>query len=83
MSHVKRVKKAGNGALRVLICSRWEYDTCMTGELKAEIEDLAGRAIEKGNDGEAVDSKPLLESVILPDRLVYIREIYNRLRETA
>jgi len=37
MSHVKRVKKGSGSSLRVLICTKWEYENNVTEELKTEI----------------------------------------------
>lgn len=77
MSHVKRVKKASDGSLRVLICTKWQYENNLSDELKKEIRELA---CPSASDG---DEESSLETVILPDRLVYIREIYNKLRIAA
>ena len=95
MSHVKRVKKdQKDGSLRVLICTKWEYETCLSEDLKKQVSELATRTLpSKHTDA---DKAPLetpadtlqgeqssLDTVWLPDRLVYIREIYDRLRQAA
>lgn len=52
MSHVKRVKKEVDGSLRVLICTKWQYENCLTEEFKTEIAELANRVPET-KDSEA------------------------------
>ena len=43
MSHVKRVKRGSGGSIRVLICSKWEYENSLNEELKNEILSMASK----------------------------------------
>lgn len=82
MSHVKRVKRGSGGTIRVLICSKWEYENSLKEQLKNEILSLANKTTNPA--AAALDHEELsVESVVLPDTLVHIREIYDKFREVA
>eukprot|EP00354_Favella_ehrenbergii_P006350 CAMPEP_0170459384 /NCGR_PEP_ID=MMETSP0123-20130129/6100_1 /TAXON_ID=182087 /ORGANISM="Favella ehrenbergii, Strain Fehren 1" /LENGTH=94 /DNA_ID=CAMNT_0010723971 /DNA_START=367 /DNA_END=648 /DNA_ORIENTATION=- len=91
MSHVKRVRKTDQGAMQILLCTKWEYHELLSAELKSKIQKMAtsknvygkSRAQEEPAVEEEEVKEALVGTVKLPDKMIFVKDIYERHKDIA